>query len=317
MTAPHRSGQPRRMDAGVLEPEIVSFRLHLAAEGKSPKTIRTYTDAARWFAGEYLLGQSGKTSWDQAARRDILQWMEWLLARGSDSYASNQFRALQQFFKWLNAEENIPSPMTGLHPPRVADKPVPVFAAREMTAIERACAGRGFTQRRDAAIIAVLKATGIRLSELAGIRYDPDDPRRSDIDLMEREITVHGKGRKTRTVKISYDAARTVDRYLRLRAKHAQARRSHLWLGANNRGPLTASGIYQVIRRRADQCGIDAWPHRFRHHFSHTWLDRGGPEGDLMELNGWSSPQMLRRYGASARAARARRTYDRVMEDDF
>jgi integrase len=59
---------------------------------------------------------------------------------------------------------------------------------------------------------------------------------------------------------------------------------------------------------------VDAWTHRFRHHFSHTWLDRGGAEGDLMELNGWSSPQMLRRYGASARSARARRTYDRVME---
>jgi hypothetical protein len=51
------------------------------------------------------------------------------------------------------------------------------------------------------------------------------------------------------------------------------------------------------------------------HDFSHTWLDRGGPEGDLMELNGWTSPQMLRRYGASARSARARRTYDRIMTD--
>jgi integrase/recombinase XerD len=40
-------------------------------------------------------------------------------------------------------------------------------------------------------------------------------------------------------------------------------------------------------------------------HFSHTWLER----------NGWSSPQTLRRYGASARAARARRNYDRIMED--
>jgi hypothetical protein len=45
-------------------------------------------------------------------------------------------------------------------------------------------------------------------------------------------------------------------------------------------------------------------------------LERGGPEGDLMELNGWSSPQMLARYGASARSARARRTYDRVMAGD-
>jgi hypothetical protein len=39
------------------------------------------------------------------------------------------------------------------------------------------------------------------------------------------------------------------------------------------------------------------------------------PEGDVMELNGWTSPQMLRRYGASARSARARRAYDRMMTD--
>ena len=105
------------------------------------------------------------------------------------------------------------------------------------------------------------------------------------------------------------------DRYLRVRAGHAQAYRPQLWLGVNNRGPLTASGIYQVIARRGRECGIDVFPHRFRHHFSHTWLDRGGPEGDLMELNGWTSPQMVRRYGASARSARARRSYDRIMED--
>jgi integrase len=75
-----------------------------------------------------------------------------------------------------------------------------------------------------------------------------------------------------------------------------------------------------MIARRGQQCGVDVFPHRFRHHFSHTWLDRGGPEGDLMELNGWTAPQMLRRYGARARSARARsararRTYDRIMTD--
>jgi len=69
---------------------------------------------------------------------------------------------------------------------------------------------------------------------------------------------------------------------------------------------MTANGIYQMIARRGRQCGIAVYPHRFRHHVSRTWLDRGGAEGDLMELNGWTSPQMLRRYGASARSARAR-----------
>jgi site-specific recombinase XerC len=41
-------------------------------------------------------------------------------------------------------------------------------------------------------VIAVFRATGIRLSELAGIRYDAGDPQRSDVDLWQREITVHG-----------------------------------------------------------------------------------------------------------------------------
>lgn len=80
------------------------------------------------------------------------------------------------------------------------------------------------------------------MRELAGIRYDPGDPRRSDLDLCRREITVHGKGRRTRVVKGSHDAGRALDRYLRARARHAQAYRPQLWLGVNNRGPMTASG---------------------------------------------------------------------------
>ena len=87
---------------------------------------------------------------------------------------------------------------------------------------------------------------------------------------------MHGKGRKTRTVKIGYDAARALDRYIPVRARHAQAHRPQLWLGSGSRGPMTASGIYQVIVRRGRQCGVEVFPHRFRHHFSHTWLDHGG-----------------------------------------
>jgi len=219
MTAPH---QPKHTDAGPLLLEIQSFRLHLAAEGKSAKTIQTYCEAATWFAAAHLLRRAGKSAWRQADRRDVQQWMAWLLAQYSDSYASNQYRALQQFFKWLAAEDGLPDPMAGLKPPHVADKPVPVFTGQELWRLERACAGRGFEQWRDAAIIAVFTACGIRLSELAGIRYDPD-LRRSDVDLWEREITVHGKGRKTRTVRIGYDAARSLDRYLRARQAPARA----------------------------------------------------------------------------------------------
>ena len=201
--------------------------------------------------------------------------------------------------------------MAGLRPPFVPDQPVPVFNGDDLARLERACAGRSFQQRRDAAVIAMFRATGMRLSELAGIRYDSADLSRCDLDLWHREITVHGKGRKTRTVKISHDAARGLDRYIR--ARHAQAHRPQLWLGIGNRGPMTASGIYQVIVRRRRECGIEVFPHRFRHHFSHTWLDRGRPHGaqrlefpaDAAPLRGQrpqrtSPPQLRPRHGRRA-----------------
>ncbi len=209
MTVPQtRARQPKQLDAGGFQPEISSFRLHLAAEGKAATTVRTYTEAVQWFAATRLLAKAGRTRWEEAGKQDVQEWIAWLLDRYSAAYASNQFRALQQFFKWLAAEEEIADLVAGLRPPHVPGKPVPVFTGKELLRLERACAGRSFQHRRDAAMIAVLRATGIRLSELAGIRYDPGDPRRSDVDLWHREITVHGKGRKTRVVKITHDAAR-------------------------------------------------------------------------------------------------------------
>jgi len=84
-------------------------------------------------------------------------------SRWTPGYSSRRFRALQQFFKWLADEEEIPDPMDRMKPPDVPEKPVPVFTSEELLRLERACAGRSFQHRRDAAMIAVLKGTGIRL----------------------------------------------------------------------------------------------------------------------------------------------------------
>ncbi len=173
----------------------------------------------------------------------------------SDSYASNQYRALQQFFRWWAGEEELPDPMAKLHPPKVTGKLVPFFTSGELSKLERACEGRSFAQRRDYAIISVFRATGIRVSELAGIRHDPGDPGRSDLDLWQREIRIRGKDGKARIVRIGHEAARRSGRYIRVRTRHGQAYRPELWLGVNNRGPMTAGGIYQMVARRGRQCG--------------------------------------------------------------
>ena len=152
MAAPRsRSGQPKQLDAGELQPEVSSFRLHLAAEGKAAKTVRTYVEAVQWFAAAHLRRAPGRTGWEEVRRQDVQEWIVWLLGRYSAAYASNQFRALQQFFKWLAAEDEIPDPMAGLRPPHVPDQPVPVFNGDDLARLGRPCAGRSFGQRRDAA----------------------------------------------------------------------------------------------------------------------------------------------------------------------
>ena len=238
------------------------------------------------------------------------EWIITLLGRYSDCYANNQFRALQQFFKWHATEdpdEPRLNPMANLKPPKIGDKLVPVFTGDELAALLDNCKGGCFQNRRDYAITSLFKDTGARLAELAGLRCDDISPR-------EREATVTGKGDKQRTIKFTCDTARALDRYQRERARHKMARMPALWLGVRG-GPMTASGVYQVIERRGRDAGVEVNPHKFRRTFSHVFLDRGGSEGDLMELNGWSSPQMLARYGRSARSARARRHYDDVMGD--
>jgi hypothetical protein len=65
--------------------------------------------------------------------------------------------------------------------------------------------------------------------------------------------------------KISYETARAVDRYLRVRARHPLAGRPELWLGIGGRGPVTPDGIYQIVVRVGRKAGVAVYPHRFRH----------------------------------------------------
>ncbi len=75
-----RSWQPKLLDAGGFQLEISSFRLHLAAEGKAARTVRTYTEAVQWFAAR-LLRETGRTRWEEVRRQDVQEWIVWLLGR--------------------------------------------------------------------------------------------------------------------------------------------------------------------------------------------------------------------------------------------
>ena len=65
-----RSRQPKPLTAGPFQRTISSFRLHLAAENKSAKTVRMYTEAVQWFAAAHLLRQTTRSGWDQVAGQE-------------------------------------------------------------------------------------------------------------------------------------------------------------------------------------------------------------------------------------------------------
>lgn len=279
---------------------IRDFSLYLAAEGKKPHTITIYTKAAIW-----LQREQGITDWTSVSKSAIRNHMSMLNARYSPAYASNQFRALSQFFKYLENEEDIRNPMRGMKGPTVPEKLVPVIDKSYYAKLIGSISGKRFNDYRDRAILEFFRSTGARRAEVAGLRVN-------DIDLDQLAAVVTGKGSKMRIVRFDAQTGLALSRYLRMRKKHKYSYCESLWIGKF--GPMFPDGIYLVIKRRSRAAGEHINPHRFRHDFSHRYLLNGGQEGDLMIQNGWSDPKMVRRYGSSAAAQRAREHYDSVMK---
>jgi len=105
----------------------------------------------------------------------IREWIVSLLDTRSDGYANNQYRSVQQFFKWYAAEEEVPNPMAGMNPPVVPEQPVPVLRKEQLAALLKACSGETFVDRRDTAILYMLMDAGVRRAEIADMLVDEID----------------------------------------------------------------------------------------------------------------------------------------------
>lgn len=276
---------------------IESWERSLLARNLAPRTIYGYTEAARRFHED-----AGKTP-EEVTRDDIRTHLAALAETKAPNTVGIRFRSLQQWFKWLHEEDEIPgNPMVGIKPPAVPEQPVPVVEMESLRVLLKACSGKEFADRRDAAILRLFLDAGVRLEEMAGITV-------TDLDLRGQVVKVLGKGRRHRVVPFGVKTAQALDRYVRARARHRLAAEPGLWLGAKGKGTMTGNGIYQMVKRRAAEVGIDLHPHQLRHTFAHEWLDNGGNEGDLMAIAGWRSRSMLQRYGSAAAASRARRAH--------
>lgn len=284
---------------------VPSWRLHLLAERKAEGTIRTY-----------LAGVQPYLDWCEVGAHDplnraILQaWTAELLDTGrSPSTAKTRMMAVRHFSRWLADEGEIAAdPFLRMKPPKVDQPIVPVLTEAQLRALVKACAPPtaeertglpSLRHRRDEAIVRLLLGTGMRASECLNLEV-------GDVDLTQNTVVIRrGKGGKGRTVPFGAQAAKALDRYLRVRRLHRLAGGPRLWLGDRGR-ELAYNGLYWALGQRAAVAGIEGFhPHLLRHTSADRWLANGGSETGAMAIHGWSSPDMLQRYGRANRERRA------------
>jgi site-specific recombinase XerD len=284
-----------------------SFTRALRAMPRSERTVKAYGYALRDLA-RYLAPTPPPL--ETVTREQMESFLASLHKRLRPNGVAIHYRGLRRFFNWLVDEEEISeSPLRRIPPPSVPDEPLHVLELDEVAKLLQACRGRDFVDRRDAALIRLLIDTGVRLGGVISMTA-------SGLDLDRGRAVVRAKGGDIYEISLGAKLVRDLDRYLRVRAVHPAHASDSLWLG--QRGVLTDSGLYQLVRRRARMANIkvDRAVHVFRHSFSHYFRVNGGDEGDLQVLGGWKSRAMLSRYGKSLEVHRARAAHQRFSPGD-
>jgi integrase/recombinase XerC len=200
---------------------------------------------------------------------------------------ARKLAALRSWFRFLvrrgvlakNAAREVRSP-------RLPKKLVAFLPIDEATALVEAKAVGGGARARDVAVLELLYATGLRVSELVGLDLDA-------VDRSARTVRVLGKGRKERIVPFGGQAARALEAYLGRRAES----RGPLFLNRRG-GRLTVRAIHTIVRRSAAAAGITrrVSPHTLRHTFATHLLDAGADLRAIQEFLGHSRLSTTQRY---------------------
>ncbi len=299
-----RKAASQRAGSRFLDRELPTYLDHLSVErGLSSASVAAYRGDLEAF-GRFLLGRRLEAA--KVERSDLGRYLTGARARGlSARSASRALSAVRGFYGFAAAHlgfaedptADVSNPKLGLSLPKGR-------AEAEVEALLEAPDVATPLGLRDRAMLELLYASGLRVSEVVGLPWDA-------IDLEAGILRVTGKGGKQRLVPFGRSASRWVSRYLESARPALDRKRSaHLFLSARA-GPMTRQRFWQLIEGYGRKAGIAGrlTPHSLRHSFATHLLDHGADLRALQMMLGHADIATTQIYTKVSRS-RLRKVYD-------
>jgi integrase/recombinase XerD len=256
-----------------MDTALNQFYQHLAAErGLAPLTVAAYAGDLQDFWG--FVESRGLIQWGAVSLAHLQEYLAALEGRGLSARSrARKLSALRQFYRFLQREEKVWStvnPVELLDSPRLPRRLPKVLAEGEVVALLAGPDPATPKGQRDAALLELLYATGLRVSELVGLTL-------KQLDLRRGVVRPMGKGSKERVVPMVAKAVEKLELYLAQgRPRLLKGRQSqHLFVNRRG-GPLTRQGFWKILKDYARKQGVPSLsPHTLRHSMATHLLSRG------------------------------------------
>ena len=275
-----------------MKESVDSFLDFMAVErGVSPNTVAAYRNDLYQLV-EYLESDSpgfrNGRGWKQVDERTISAYLLRLHDKGySDTTRARKITSAKSLFGFLLEEGTIANnPAENLSSPRVGRSLPEVLTVDDVESLLAAAdGGDGLEDRRDRAMLELLYASGMRVSELVSLDVD-------DTDLEQGYVRCFGKGGKERVIPVHQKAVDTLREYLQEARPLLANKRSGDAVFLNRRGQrLTRQGFWLILKGHASRSGLNGriTPHTLRHSFATHLLRGGAPLRHVQELLGHAS----------------------------
>ena len=289
-----------------MDEHLSKFITYLIAEkNASPYTVKNY----RHEIGQFLdfLKEQGIDSWDGVDRYVLRRYLAWLQAEGYvKASITRRISELRSFCRYLVREGILDTnPIRAISSPRIPKRLPDYLDPHQVEALLAAPDATVPQGQRDRAIMEVLYASGLRVSELVSLNL-------SNVDLRHGEIRVWGKGAKERLALLGEPACRALMRYIEDgRPKLMKENRVTNALFLNRLGTrLSTRSVSNILDKYAKLAGLErrVTPHIMRHTFATHLLDGGADLRTVQELLGHADLSSTQIY-THVSQARAKEVY--------